>query len=133
MDQGTQKTILIIEDEASQRKALAYKFTEEGFRVVVAKDGKEGFRIALQELPDLIILDLILPKMDGVAMMKKLRAENAWGAEIPVVILTNATPDNEQTMKAAIETEPAHYLVKTNWKIQDVVEKVRERLAMVEG
>mgnify|MGYP001559852829 CR=1 FL=1 len=122
------KTILIVEDELSLRNALCDKLTHEGFAVLEAKNGKEGLEVALREHPDLILLDLVMPKMDGMTMMKKLRGENEWSKTVPVIILTNLAGDNDQLLQDINETEPSYYIVKSNWKIEDVVAKIQERL-----
>lgn len=122
------RTILIVEDEVAQRSALKDKLTREGFATLEAKNGEEGLEVALREQPDLILLDLVMPKMDGMTMLKKLRVENEWGKAVPVIILTNLTSDNDQRISDITETEPLYYCVKTDWKLEDVVEKIRERL-----
>jgi DNA-binding response OmpR family regulator len=127
MEESTKK-ILIVEDEASQRKALVDKFTHEGFRVVEAKDGKDGLNVARKELPDVILLDIIMPKMDGMTMLKILREDNAWGKKVPVIMLTNQSAD-DRVNNEILENEPAYYLVKANWSLNDVVEKVKECLS----
>ena len=129
MEETTKKKILIIEDEMSQRKALVDKFTRESFQVLEARDGEEGLRVALKEQPNIILLDIIMPKMDGMTMMKKLRQENEWGKSVPVILLTNLSSDDDKIMKGITADEPAYYLVKSNWTINDVVEKVKERLS----
>lgn len=122
------QTILIVEDEVSMRNVLRDKLTREGFATLEAKNGEEGLKVSLREHPDLILLDIVMPKLDGMTMLKKLRAENEWGESVPVIILTNLTSDNEQRMRDVTEVEPTYYLVKTDWKIEDVVVKIRERL-----
>lgn len=129
MDQ--KKTILIIEDEVSLNEALCTKFSLEHFRVLKAFNGKDGLEIALREKPDMILLDLLMPIMDGMTMLRKLRADAGWGAGVPVIILTNETGNNDERTRDIAETRPVHYLVKSNWKIEDVVKKVKERLEMV--
>jgi len=121
--------ILIVEDEASQRKALVDKFMREGFSALQAMDGQQGLTIALRERPDLILLDIVMPVMDGMTMMQKVRGENAWGKAVPIILLTNLTGDDERLNRSITENEPAYYLVKSNWTIDDVVGKVRERLS----
>lgn len=123
-----QPTLLVVEDDRPVLRALVDKFTREGFIVHQASDGEEGLALALQVRPQLILLDVLMPKIDGLTMLKKLRAENVWGKTVPVILLTNLSPDNEQIMQTVTETEPAYYLVKTNWQIDDVVKKVREIL-----
>jgi len=119
------KTILIVEDETSLRHALRDKLTRENFAVLEAKNGEEGLEVALREHPDLILLDIVMPKMDGITMLKKLR-EYLWGKSAKVIILTNLS-DNEKVAEA-MRQETFEYLVKSDWKIEDVVAKVRERL-----
>ena len=122
------KTILVVEDEISLLNALRDKLARENFAVLEAKNGEEGLEVALREHPDLILLDIVMPKMDGVTMLRKLRNENEWGKSVPVIILTNLTSADETRNRDITELEPSYYLVKTDWKIEDVVTKVRERL-----
>lgn len=122
------KKLLIIEDETSLIKAQHDKFEREGFKVVEAKNGEEGLSTALRELPDLILLDLLMPVMDGMTMLKKLRAENEWGKTVPVIILTNLASDTDEQIQNIVETEPSYYFMKSNWTLEDLVKKVKERL-----
>lgn len=124
----TNKKILIVEDELSLRNALSDKLLREGFEIVEAKNGEEGLEVALREHPDLILIDIIMPVMDGMTMLKKLRDEDEWGKTVPVIILTNLTSDNEERLRDITNAEPSYYLVKSDWKIEDVVAKIRERL-----
>ena len=123
-------TILIIEDEQPTRKALVDKFSREDFSVLEAENGEDGLIIAQQERPDLILLDIVMPKMDGLTMLKKIRQADEWGKQVPVIILTNLTSADDQRNHAVAELEPTFYLVKTDWKIEDVVAKVKERLGI---
>ncbi len=128
MADGTKK-ILIVEDEPSMLQVLSDALRAEKFDVVTASDGVEGLRQAETHHPDLILLDIVMPKMDGVSMMKKLRSENDWGKNVPIIILTNLSADDE-ILKSVTVSEPAYYLIKTNWTITDVIIKVKERLGM---
>lgn len=119
----------VVEDEISLRNALRDKLVREGFTMLEAKDGEEGLEIALREHPDLILLDIIMPKMDGIEMMKQLREENEWGKKVPIILLTNLNASDDKINKAITDNEPAYYLVKSNWTINDLVEKIRERLS----
>lgn len=121
------KKILIVEDEQDLREALTDKLTREGFSVLEAKNGEEGLKVALAARPDLILLDIVMPVMDGMTMMKKLREENEWGKNVSIILLTNLSA-TDQIISGIVEDEPAYYLVKSDWKIEDVVKKVRERL-----
>ncbi len=129
MNEFENKKILIIEDDAALRKVLDDKFTLEGFKVLESANGVDGLEIALHEHPDIILLDIVMPKMDGLTLMKKLRETNEWGKNVPIIMLTNLGADDEKINWAIAENEPAYYLVKADYTISDLVEKVRERLA----
>lgn len=118
--------VLVVEDEQAIREALALKMEREGFVVFQARDGKEGLEIAERERPDLILLDLLMPRMDGVDMMKRMRQE-VWGAHIKVIIFTNLDSD-DRILNAIMVGEPAYYLLKANVDIGEVVEKAHEVL-----
>ena len=122
------KKILIVEDERSLSQALVNKLTLEGFATLIAKNGEEGLDVALREHPDMILLDIVMPVMDGMTMLKKLRRESEWGKTAKVIILTNLTSADEQRNRDITETEPHYYLVKTDWTIEDIVTKIREDL-----
>lgn len=117
----------IVEDEPSQRKALVEKFTMHGFSVLEAKDGEEGLKIAEMEKPDIIILDIKMPKLSGMGMLNKLRQKSEWGKHVPVIILTNLSPDDEETNRLIVENQPSYYLMKANFSIDDIVRKVKEQ------
>ena len=119
--------ILIVEDESALRNALVDKFEHKNFEVIEAKNGKEGFNLAIEEQPDLIILDILMPKADGLAMMKKIRAANEWGKNVFIVILTNLPPD-DKTVNQVTKDKPTYYLLKCDSKIEDVVMKAKELL-----
>jgi DNA-binding response OmpR family regulator len=122
-----QKTILIVEDEKSLRDALVDILNRKNFLPLEAKNGREGVELALSNHPDLILLDLIMPEMDGMTALKKIR-EDAWGSHVPVVILTNLSATNEQLVEDMVMHRPMYYLVKSDWKIHDVVDKIEEIL-----
>lgn len=119
------KKILIVEDESLQRDILWEKFIREGFEAIIAKNGDEGLKQALLEKPDLILLDIVMPVMDGMTMLKKLR-EDEWGKKVKVLVLTNLS-DAEKTAEA-LNRGAYDFLVKTNWTLDDVVGKVKEAL-----
>lgn len=119
------KKILIVEDEKMILDALKKKLESSGFEVDMAIDGEEGLRKSLEGDPDLVLLDIILPKMDGMTMLDKLRNEEK-GKDIPVIILTNLDADTE--FEESREKGVNDYLIKTNWTLDDVVKKIRERL-----
>ncbi|MFA6354847.1 MAG: response regulator [Candidatus Paceibacterota bacterium] len=124
------KIILVTEDDKSLRGALDDKLISEGFTILEAKDGEEGLAISLVEHPDLILLDIAMPKMDGMSMLKKLR-EDSWGKTVPVIILTNLSSADEERNKDITELEPTYYFIKTDIKIEEVVDKIKERLGLI--
>jgi DNA-binding response OmpR family regulator len=122
------KKILIIEDELPMLKALSDKFTREGFSILEARNGEEGLALALKEKPDLIVLDLFMPVMDGKAMMQELRRDE-WGKNVPIIILTNLNPD-DKTLNEILASGPAYYFIKSKWKLEDLVGKVKKELSI---
>jgi CheY-like chemotaxis protein len=130
MTQNEAKKILIVEDDEIVRKTLREVFIDEAFNVLEAVDGKEGLSMALEQRPDLILLDIVMPVMDGWTMLRELRKNSEWGKTVPVIVLTNLSSDNDEQMNLITKFEPSFFLVKANWKIDDVVKKVRERLSM---
>ena len=133
MDNKTKnKKILVIEeieDDALLRNALSSKLVLEGFGVLEASDGEEGLATALLEHPDLILIYIVLPGMDGITMMKKLRDSGEWGKNVPVILLTNLSPDDQRINQAIVDNEPAYYMVKSNSKVGDLISKIKERLS----
>lgn len=124
------KKILVVEDEEALSLSLKDNLIKEGFDVVLAKNGEEGLAMALREKPDLILLDLLLPKMYGIDVLKKIR-EHEWGKKVKVIILTNLTVD-DQRMKDITKYEPTYYFVKADWKIVDLMERVKEVVGTIE-
>lgn len=124
------KKILIIDDEAPMLNALTDKFEREGFaELFTAHNGEEGYAAALTQRPDLILLDILMPKMDGITMLKKLR-EDEWGKTVKVIMLTNFDTTDEM-LKEITSTEPSYYLLKSNWRIEDVIIKAKEVLGLI--
>ena len=120
------KKLLIIEDEESLRKAIHDKLDDKGISFLEAKNGEEGLSTALKEHPDLILLDIILPKMDGFITLEKLRLDN-WGKEAKVIILTNLS--DKKYILDSFRNEVYDYIVKTDIKIDDLVAKIKAKLA----
>jgi len=121
----TKKILLVVEDDLSLGKALVNKFSKENFNILEAKNGEEGLEMALKNNPALILLDIVMPKMDGITMLKKLR-EDEMGKKIPVIFLTNLT-DAEHTPNL-IDKNVVGYLIKTDWTLKDIVNKVKSIL-----
>jgi DNA-binding response OmpR family regulator len=125
---GDSKTILVVEDDASMTTAVSDKFNSSGFQVITAKNGEEGLALALSKHPDIILLDILMPKLDGLSMLKRLK-EDRWGTFAPVIILTNLG-DNEK-MAEALELGVVGYLVKAEVQLSDLVLKVKKVLGMI--
>ena len=119
-------TILFIEDETSLQKTLSSILKASGFAVANAYDGEAGLAVAKKDKPDLILLDLILPKMDGFAVLAHLRAEEAT-KNTPVIVLTNL--ESAEDVERVIGLGATMYLVKANYDLTDIVAKIKEALA----
>jgi DNA-binding response OmpR family regulator len=119
------KKVLIIEDEEILAKILQEKFREEGFEVEIAGDGDAAFPTADDFQPDIVILDLILPKKDGFQVLEELKSDERL-KKIPVVILSNL--GQEEEIKRGYELGAVDYLVKAKNPIKGVVEKVKKHL-----
>ena len=120
------KTILIVDDEALTLRSLSDKFREEGFSILEANNGEDGLNSALRNHPDIILLDIILPKMSGLEVLEKLRQDEEWGKEVPVIILTNLSDSDK--VAEAMKNRAYDFLVKADWKLEDIVQKVKEKL-----
>lgn len=116
-----EKTILIIEDEPSLQKTLASALTDAGYEILQAFDGESGLEITKQKKPDLVLLDLVLPKKHGLEVLKAIKEHNET-SQIPVIVITNVE-DPENIMKA-MELGAKAYLLKTTYSIHDILEKI---------
>ena len=117
--------ILVVEDETFLVKIYTVKLKKEGFDVSIATDGEAAVKMAAELKPELILLDLILPKMNGFEALEKMRA-NPINRDTPVIVLSNL--GQEEDIKRAESLGATDYLVKANFSIQDVITKVREVL-----
>lgn len=120
------QTLLVVDDDTMLLEALEAKFTSAGYKVLTAKDGAQGFILATTEHPDLILLDLVMPRIDGLTMLKNLR-DDPWGKEAQVIILTNI--EDNSKLAEAMSGGVYDYLVKSDWKIDDIVSKVNEKFS----
>jgi len=121
----SKKVILLVEDDEFLSELYATKLNLEGFEVLSAADGKKGLKLALEQRPDLILLDIILPKLDGFEVLKALRAD-AVGKGIPVILLTNLSQRDE--VKRGLELGAADYLVKAHFMPSEVVKKIKAQI-----
>jgi len=119
------KTILFIEDESALQKTFGEVLGQEGYKIIPALDGETGLKLAKTKNPDLILLDLILPKIHGFDVLKKLK-ETEETKNIPVIILTNLEEVGD--INKALEMGVTTYLVKAQYSLEEVVEKVKSAL-----
>lgn len=121
------KTILLVEDDEQIVNITADSLENQGFEVIKAKNGEEGLEKAIKFKPDLILLDIVMPVMDGMTMLGKLRAD-AWGKTAKVIILSNLS--GTEDVHIALENEVFDYLTKVNWSLEDLVKMVKEKLGI---
>ncbi|HAM88150.1 MAG: Two component, sigma54 specific, transcriptional regulator, Fis family [Candidatus Falkowbacteria bacterium GW2011_GWC2_38_22] len=120
------KTILIAEDEAPMLMALAKKFQDKGFAVIEAIDGQAALDKAMENKPDIILLDIIMPKMEGIEVMRRIREDKKWGSDVPIVMLTNLS--DADNVAEASKYGVYDFLVKTDWRLDDIVDIVKQKL-----
>ncbi|MEK7493755.1 MAG: response regulator [Patescibacteria group bacterium] len=117
--------IVFIEDETTLQKMLATALTEVGYSVTTVSDGEAGLAAVRAEKPDLVLLDLILPKMDGFTVLSEIKKDEAT-AHIPVIVLTNL--ESAEDVGRVVALGATTYLVKANYDLPDVVLKIKEVL-----
>ena len=122
---GEKKSILIVEDEISLSSALNDKLTLVGYDVALAKNGQEGLDAIKKHKPDLILLDVVMPVMDGMTMLRELH-KTTETQDIPVIILSNLS-DNQDVLHA-MENNTYDYLIKSDISLEAVLERVKAKL-----
>ena len=119
------KRILFIEDESALQKTFGEVLSQAGYEMTSALDGEIGLRLAKIKKPDLILLDLILPKVHGLEVLKKLKGDKET-KDIPVIILTNL--EGMINIEKAIELGAKGYLVKAQYSLEEIVQKIKAAL-----
>ncbi len=119
------KHILIIEDDAMLRDMYVLKFEKSGFTVSQAAEGAEGLELAKKKKPDIILLDIILPKMDGFAVLESIKSVDAL-KDVPVVLLTNLGQDTDREKGKKLGA--VDYIVKANVTPAQVEEQIKKLL-----
>ncbi len=117
--------ILLVEDDSFLLGMYAAKFELEGYKVTMAEDGEKAIRAALKEPPDIILLDIILPKLNGFDVLKQLKAESST-SKIPVILLTNLSQRDE--VEQGLKMGAIDYLIKAHFMPSEVVEKIKKIL-----
>ena len=119
------KTILIIEDDKFLRELIVRKLNEEDFEVSQAVDGEEGIKKIIEEKPNLILLDLILPGIDGFEVLARMKKESALSS-IPVIILSNLGQKDD--VEKGLKMGAIDYLIKAHFTPGEIIEKIKAAL-----
>jgi DNA-binding response OmpR family regulator len=121
------KRVLIVEDDTNLSHLMKEQLDSAGFTANVAANGEAGMR-AVESKPDLILLDIMLPKMNGLELMKYIREKDDWGKKVPIIIISNLTPDTADIIDSVATYEPVYYLVKADFALTELSEKVQDIL-----
>jgi len=117
--------VLLAEDDRFLRRAAEVELRRHGYVVLAAADGEEALKIATEQIPDIILLDLIMPKMQGFEVLRKLKQQEST-AKIPVLIMSNLGQD--QDVQQAMEGGAIAYLIKSNLSLKDLARNVEQVL-----
>jgi DNA-binding response OmpR family regulator len=119
------KKILIIEDDKFLRELISRKLTDDNFDIIEAVDGEEGVKKVKEEKPDLVLLDLILPSIDGFEVLSRIK-EDSNVASIPIIILSNLGQKEE--VEKGLNLGAVDYLIKAHFTPGEIIEKIRNIL-----
>jgi len=119
------KTILIVEDDKFLRELITQKLIKEGYETSEAIDGEEGIKKIKEEKPDLVLLDLILPGIDGFEVLSKMKEDPAL-AQIPVIILSNL--GQKEDVERGLKLGAVDYLIKAHFTPGEIIEKIKNAL-----
>jgi len=119
------KLILLVEDDEFLAELYATKLNLEGFTVALATDGEKGLKMIKDKIPDLILLDIILPKMDGFEILKNIKADKSL-KKVPVILLTNLSQKDE--IKKGLDLGANDYLIKAHFMPSEVVKKIKQTI-----
>lgn len=117
----TKGSILIVEDDFFLLNIYSTKFEGEGYKVFIAPNGQEGLELALSKKPNIILLDILMPKLDGFGFLKEIK-KNKVAANIPIILLTNLS--QKKDIDKGLSMGADDYLVKAHFMPSEVVEKV---------
>lgn len=127
---ATNNKILIVEDDSFVMDIYQTKLSQEGYTVIEARDGLEALERLEKEKPDLILLDIIMPRMDGMEVLKKIKEEKKF-SDIPVILLTNLSQKEEINLGLGLGAND--YLIKSHFTPSEVLEKIKIYLPDGEG
>ncbi len=126
--QDLNKKILIVEDEIAMREIVAHKLSNNGFTVVQAGDGKEGLEKIISEGPALVLLDLMLPEMDGFEVLEQVRHHSDKKiASTPIIVLSNLWSNKDILKTKALNVQA--YMVKAYYDTEEILKKVNQVLS----
>ena len=120
--ENKKKKILVVEDDKFLLKAYEIKFKQSDFDVILATDGINGFKLAEKEKPSLIILDLMLPRMNGFEFLKKIKSDEKL-KNIPIIVVSNLGQKND--CEKAIKLGAKEFLIKTNYSLEEIIKKIK--------
>jgi len=120
-------TILVVDDTALAREAVAKLLEYEGFKVLRAEHGRDAWALMYEHSPDLVLLDLMMPEMDGVTLLRMIRRSNRW-ENLPVVVLTGAT-DDQKLIQRARELKIQDLVPKATFGFDDLLSRLKTCLA----
>ena len=126
MAEPPKEKVLFIEDEESLQRTLTDALREAGYDALSAYDGEQGLEVARSQTPDLILLDIILPRRSGYEVLEELKAQDAT-KHIPVMVLTNL--ERISDVERMLSLGATNYLVKANYQIPDILTKIRHVLS----
>jgi DNA-binding response OmpR family regulator len=121
----TPKTIMVVEDDQYMSRALQDKFGRSGFKVVAAQDGQKAVEVVRKEKPDIVLLDIMMPKKNGFEILKEIK-QDAELQSVPILMLTNLSEESDR--KKTFDLGASDYLVKSNTRINEIVEKVKSHI-----
>ncbi|MFA6427479.1 MAG: response regulator [Candidatus Magasanikbacteria bacterium] len=119
--------VLLVEDDTFLANIYKTKFEMEKFKVTVARDGEEGLDEVKKKMPDIVLLDILLPKMDGFTVLEKIKGDKDI-KNIPVILLTNLGQKDD--VEKGLEMGAADYLIKAHFKPSETVDKVKKVLGL---
>ena len=122
MEMPDQKTILIVEDEVSLQEAFKLKFEKAGLRVLVAGSAEDALLILEKETPDLAALDILLPGMNGIELLKAIRTDGRWKDLKVVMVSVSSGPEK---IKQAFDLHVVDFIIKSEHTLEDIVEKIK--------
>lgn len=127
---NSKKKILIIEDDKTLSRLYEKHLKSKGYETTVAFDGEEGLKKVKEAKPDLILLDIVMPKLDGISVLKILKKDSATN-KIPVIMLT--VLEKTESVSEALQAGITHYLIKSNYSLDELGHKVEEILKQKEA